>query len=336
VDEETRTPETPALLLDRYRIDGMLGEGGLGTVYKAYDTRLKRSVAIKTLKRSVYQNDRDMFRTMEERFQREAEAGSRMHVHPNLVVVYDFVTDTDKSLYLVTEFVPNGTLADRLMKEGALRTGDALRLGADVARGLAAAHEMHIVHRDIKPANIFFSADGTAKVGDFGIAQLDDLSGRTKATSGHPGTPLYMSPEQSGSNAYVRPESDQYSLGLVLFEILTGQTYKRLRKRQAEELLTRQPQLIQTLVRQMITDDPDNRYESMNDVATEIGRIERQQASSATSSLSSPYLMPTKDVIPSSEPKYDMPIDYERTLTQSTVIASRRSCRGGQAAMPRA
>jgi len=161
VNDPTRIPETPTLLLDRYRIDGMLGEGGLGTVYKAYDTRLKRTVALKTLKRAAYSNDPDLFRSMEERFHREAEAGSRMHVHPNLVVVHDFVTDTDKSLYLVQEFVPGGILADRLARDGALPQSEALRLAADIADGLSAAHEMHIVHRDIKPANIFISADSS-------------------------------------------------------------------------------------------------------------------------------------------------------------------------------
>jgi len=292
----------------------MLGEGGLGTVYKAYDTRLKRMVAVKTLKRSVYSDDPDMYRSMEERFQREAEAGSRMHVHPNLVVVHDFVTDTDKSLYLIQEFVPRGTLADRIAREGALPQSDALRLAADVAPGLSAAHEVHIVHRDIKPANIFLSADGRARVGDFGIAQPDDLSGRTRATSGHPGTPLYMSPEQAGSSGYVRAESDQYSLGLVLFEMLTGQTYKRLRKRQAEELLSKKPEQIQSLVRKMIADDPDDRFESVNDVATEIARIERQLASAATSlpqSVSNetviaqdlPTLAPVQDATTRVQPK---------------------------------
>lgn len=288
----------------------MLGEGGLGTVYKAYDTRLKRTVAIKTLKRSVYSDDPDMYRSMEERFQREAEAGSRMHVHPNLVVVYDFATDTDKSLYLVQEFVPGGTLADRLARDGALPQSDALRLAADVARGLSAAHEMHIVHRDIKPANIFISADGRARVGDFGIAQLDDLSGRTRATAGHPGTPLYMSPEQAGSSGYVRAESDQYSLGLVLFEMLTGQTYKRLRKRQAEELLSQQPEWIQSLVRKMMADDPDDRYESMTDVATEITRIERQLAVAST--------LPAQDV-PTVSAELDAPVEDAPTRTGDYV-----------------
>lgn len=318
MDEETRIPEKPTLLLDRYRIDGMLGEGGLGTVYKAYDTRLKRTVAIKTLKRSAYSDDPDMFRVLEERFQREAEAGSRMHVHPNLVVVHDFVTDANKSLYLVQEFVPGGTLADRLAKEGALPQGDSLRLAADIARGLSAAHEMHIVHRDIKPANIFLSADGRARVGDFGIAQLDDMSNRTRATAGHPGTPLYMSPEQASSSGYVRAESDQYSLGLVLFEMLTEQTYKRLRKRQAEELLSHQPEPIQSLVRKMTADDPDDRFDSMMDVATEIGRIERQLASAATSEPS-PSLPKPENTAPASVWEREVSVDYEPTLTQSKI-----------------
>ena len=315
MDDNTRIPEKPTLLLDRYRIDGMLGEGGLGTVYKAYDTRLKRTVAIKTLKRSVYSDDTDMFRILEERFQREAEAGSRMHVHPNLVVVHDVVTDSDKSLYLVQEFVPGGTLGDRLARDGALPQSDALKLAADVARGLSAAHEMHIVHRDIKPANIFISADGRAKIGDFGIAQLDDLSGRTRATAGHPGTPLYMSPEQAGSSGYVRPESDQYSLGLVLFEMLTGQTYKRLRKRQAEKLLSQQPEWMQSLVRKMMADDPDDRYESMTDVATEITRIGRQLAVAAT--------LPAQDV-PTVSAELEAPVEDAPTRTGDYVESPTR------------
>lgn len=114
LDDSNLVPETPILLLDRYPIEGLLGQGGLGTVYKAYDTRLKRTVAIKTLRRDAYTNGPDLFRSMEERFKREAEAGSRMHVHQNLVVVHDFVTDSDKSLYLIQEFVPGGTLADEI------------------------------------------------------------------------------------------------------------------------------------------------------------------------------------------------------------------------------
>src|SRR5947208_2060699 len=103
-----------ALLLDRYRIEGTLGEGGFGAVVKAFDTRLKRTVAIKTLKRDSFAGDRDHFRMLEERFAREAEAGSRMGVHPHIVAVYDLVITPDRTQYLILEYVPGGTLADRL------------------------------------------------------------------------------------------------------------------------------------------------------------------------------------------------------------------------------
>jgi serine/threonine protein kinase len=228
------------LLLDRYRVEEMLGEGGLGTVYRAYDTRLKRLVAIKTLKRGSFASDPDQFRALEERFAREAEAGSRMGSHPNLVGVHDLIIDADRTQYLILEYVPGGTLGERIA-QGPILFTDTLHLAIDIAHALQAAHEMGLVHRDIKPANIFLSSAGRAKVGDFGIAQIDDISGRTRSSSGHPGTPLYMSPEQERLTAYLRPASDQYSLGLVLFEMLTGQTYIRSAARQAAAHLAEQP-----------------------------------------------------------------------------------------------
>lgn len=275
---ETESTETVLpLLLGRYRVDGILGEGGLGTVVKAFDTRLKRMVAIKTLKRGSYASDPDQFRSLEERFAREAEAGSRMGSHPNLVTVHDLVVDADRTQYLIQEFVAGGTLSERIAR-GPITPADALRLTADVAQGLQAAHEMGLVHRDIKPANIFLAANGRAQVGDFGIAQIDDLSGRTRTTSGHPGTPLYMSPEQERHTTYLRPASDQYSLGLVLFEMLTGKVYKRVGARQATELLAAQLMPLPVLVGRMLADDPDHRYPAMADVVAAIRAVERHQA----------------------------------------------------------
>ncbi len=191
--EDRPAEAAPPLLLNRYRTEGKLGEGGLGTVVKAFDTRLKNMRAIKTLKRTIT-TDPEAFRGLEERFTREAEAGSRMGINPNLVAVYDLVADTDGTLYLILEYVPGGTLAERL-KQGTVPLEQELRWTADSCRGLQAAHDVGIVHRDVKPANIFLATDGRAQVGDFGIAQIDDLSGRTRSTVGHPGTPLYMSPE---------------------------------------------------------------------------------------------------------------------------------------------
>ncbi|MCA1670412.1 MAG: serine/threonine protein kinase, partial [Thermomicrobia bacterium] len=241
--------ENTTLLLNRYRVEGMLGEGGLGTVVKAFDTRLKAMRAIKTLKRTLT-TDPEAFRSLEERFTREAEAGSRMGINPNLVAVYDIVADTDGTRYLILEYVSGGTLADRL-KRGPVPVVEALRWTADAARGLQAAHDVGIVHRDVKPANIFLAPDGRAQVGDFGIAQIDDLSGRTRTTVGHPGTPLYMSPEQAHMTAYVQPTTDQYSLGLVLFELLTGLAYRRLSAQDAQTRLAALLPPVRALIERM-------------------------------------------------------------------------------------
>lgn len=273
--------DIPALLLGRYRVDGMLGEGGLGTVCKAWDTRLKRMVAIKTMKRSIVVSSPDLFRTLEERFVREAEAGARMGFHPNLVTVLDLVIDADKVMYLIQEFVPGGNLAERLAA-GRLPLGDVLRFVADAARGLQAAHDHGIVHRDIKPANIFIGRDGRAQVGDFGVAQIDNLSHRTRMASGHPGTPLYMSPEQERHTAYLRPASDQYSLGLVLSEMVTGRVYKQIGKRTSLAMLAGQPAGVAALIERMTADDPDNRYPTLRDVDGEITRIVREMAHGRT------------------------------------------------------
>ena len=255
-----------ALLLGRYRVEGILGEGGLGSVVRAFDQRLRRTVAIKSLKRSLAAIEPSQLRAIEDRFSREAIAGSRMGSHPNLVAVYDLVTGPDETLYLILEYVSGGTLAERIRADGSLPLADTLRLTADIARGLQAAHDVGLVHRDIKPANIFIAADGRAQVGDFGIAQIDDLSGRTQTTVGHPGTPLYMSPEQASSTGYLQPVSDQYSLGLVVFEMLTGKAYKRLREPDAVALLAAHPRPVGALIERLIAENPAGRYPEMTNV----------------------------------------------------------------------
>jgi predicted ATPase/serine/threonine protein kinase/DNA-binding CsgD family transcriptional regulator/Tfp pilus assembly protein PilF len=255
----------PALVLGRYQIQGTLGEGGIGSVVRAFDTRLRRVVAIKTLKRSLAGIEPARLRAIEDRFAREAIAGSRMGSHPNLVAVYDLLTGPDETLYLILEYVAGGTLTERI-RSGPLPLADVLRLTADMARGLHAAHEVGLVHRDIKPANIFLAADGRAQVGDFGIAQIDDISGRTQTTVGHPGTPLYMSPEQGSTTGYLRPSSDQYSLGLVVFEMATGRAYRRLEAREAAGLLGALPRPVAAMIERLIAGDAGERYPSMAQV----------------------------------------------------------------------
>jgi len=263
-ENATAYPPEP-LLLDRYRVEGALGEGGLGTVIRAYDTRLKITRAIKTLRRDILTNDPARSQSLEERFAREAEAGARIGNHPNIVAVYDLVIAPDRTLYLILEYIAGGTLADRL-KAGPIPRADALRFTTDAAKGLGAAHRAGIVHRDVKPANLFLATDGRVQVGDFGIAQIDDISGRTHTTMGHPGTPLYMAPEQSNSTGYMRPTADQYSLGLVLFEMLTGTAYKRLGARELASTLGTLSPPVATVIERMTALDADNRYPDMDAV----------------------------------------------------------------------
>ncbi len=285
------TDEYPTILFNRYRVEATLGQGGFSTVLKAYDLRIKRLVAIKMLKPALA-TDPDRFRAIEERFTREAEAASRMGVHPHVIAVYDLATDTENAHYLILEYIAGGTLAQRL-RHGPLPPSDALRIAADAARGLHAAHQTGIVHRDIKPANIFLTLDGRAQVGDFGIAQIDDLSNRTQTLTGHPGTPLYMSPEQERQTAYLRPSTDQYSLGLVLFEMLTGMAYKRLEPDDAMRALDSQPPALAGLVRRMTAFESRDRYATMADVVTAIDAVPPALDQDATPTEAAATIIPS-------------------------------------------
>src|SRR4051812_27162860 len=137
-DDQT-TADPPRLILDRYRVEATLGHGGFGDVARAFDPRIRRIVAIKTLRPAVAVQYPGEFMGLRERFEREAEASSRMGVHPNVVAVYDFAADAEGTLYLIMEYAPGGTLAPRI-EHGPLPMHEALRLTADAARGLHAAH----------------------------------------------------------------------------------------------------------------------------------------------------------------------------------------------------
>lgn len=255
----------------------MLGEGTSGSVGKAYDTALHRVVAIKTLKRDLAMTQPSQFRAREERFRREAEAGTRVGDHPNLVGVHAVIEDADGALLLILEYVANGTLAECLA-HGVLPLADALRLTADAARGLQSAHERGLVHCDIKPANLYLAADGRAQVGDFGSAHFEDGAGGAAMVT-NTGSPLYMSPEQIGPTEQPHAASDQYSLGLVLYEMLTGRIYKGERAGEAERLLAEQPRAVVALFRQMTAARPEDRFPSMAEVVQEIRRVEAQLTS---------------------------------------------------------
>jgi serine/threonine-protein kinase len=201
------------LLNDRYRLDAQVGHGGMSTVYKAFDTVLERCVAIKLMHRPLA-NDSDQL----ERFRREARAVAQLN-HPHIVGVIDAGED-DGAPFIVFEFVEGETLKDRIKRNGRLAVPEAVAYAIEIARALGAAHAQGIVHRDVKPQNVLVDEEGTAKVTDFGIARTLDQEGLT-ADGRVLGTTDYVSPEQALGHD-VTGQSDLYSLGIVLYEMLTG------------------------------------------------------------------------------------------------------------------
>jgi serine/threonine protein kinase/Tol biopolymer transport system component len=199
--------------VDHYRILGHLGGGGMGVVYKAEDTRLQRTVALKFLPPAMTRDP-----VAKSRFLQEARAASALD-HPNVCTVYDIGELEDGQLYLAMPAYDGETLKKKI-ERGPLPIEEAVDLAKQVAQGLAKAHRLGIVHRDIKPANLMLTGDGIVKILDFGLAKLAGSAGLTRAGF-CVGTPSYMSPEQARGE--VDQRTDLWSLGVVLYEMLTGQ-----------------------------------------------------------------------------------------------------------------
>jgi eukaryotic-like serine/threonine-protein kinase len=203
------------LLSGRFRLDEKIGSGGMSTVYRAFDPTLERWVAIKLMHRDI-STDPDQL----ERFRREARAVARLN-HPHVVTVIDAGED-EGAPYIVFEYVEGETLKDRIRRLGRLPVSEAVAYAIEVGRGLSCAHSHRLVHRDVKPQNVLIdNTSGSAKVTDFGIARSLEAQGLT-ATGRVLGTTDYVSPEQAmGQN--VTEQSDIYSLGICLYEMLTGE-----------------------------------------------------------------------------------------------------------------
>ena len=206
--------EIGELVAGRYEIGELLGRGGMSTVYRAHDRVLERDVAVKVL-HERYADDPDYV----ERFRREARAIAKLS-HPNIVTVIDR-GEVGGSEYIVFELVRGEDLKELLAERRTLPLAEALALVHQAARGLAFAHEHGIVHRDVKPQNVLVDADGVAKVTDFGVARAIGLDEGLTETGTILGTSDYLSPEQA-VGGLVDERSDQYSLGVLLFEVLTG------------------------------------------------------------------------------------------------------------------
>jgi eukaryotic-like serine/threonine-protein kinase len=201
------------LLSGRFRLEEQIGSGGMSTVYRAFDETLERWVAIKLMHRALSDDPLQL-----ERFRREARAVARLS-HPHVVTVIDAGEDEGHP-YIVFEYVEGETLKARVKRTGGLPVVEAVAYAIEIARALGAAHAQRLVHRDVKPQNVLLDFEGRAKVTDFGIARaLDD--GSLTATGRVLGTTDYVAPEQALGEE-VTEQSDIYSLGICLYEMLTG------------------------------------------------------------------------------------------------------------------
>jgi serine/threonine-protein kinase len=217
---------TGAIVAGRYRIERVIGVGGMGAVYEATQLNIGRRVALKVV-RSDFAGDP----MMAKRFQREATAAASVH-HPSVVMVHEFGQTEDGTLFLVMELLEGESLSQRLKRVNRLAPRDAIRITSEVLAGLEAAHDAGVVHRDLKPDNITLLANGGVKVLDFGIARMVDRGADTPAPAGQDrsaltevgqmlGTPRYMSPE-AVARLPVGPSADLYAMGCILFEMLSG------------------------------------------------------------------------------------------------------------------
>ncbi len=267
--------------LGRYHILEQLGEGGMATVYKAYDTRLERDVAIKIIRRGAFPPDQ--LEHMLKRFEREAKSLAKLS-HPNIVKVHDF-GEHEGAPFLVMEYLPGGTLKQYLGKPSPWQS--AVQLLIPVAQALEYAHEHNIIHRDIKPSNILLTEKGQPMLTDFGIAKILDLQGgeTLTATGTGIGTPEYMSPEQ-GMGKPVSASTDIYSLGVVFFELITGRkpyiadTPMAVVVKHLSDPLPRPtqfvrniPESVEKILLKALAKKPEYRYQNMSEFIVTLGKL---------------------------------------------------------------
>ena len=277
----------PGSRLGPYEVLGRLGAGGMGEVYRARDARLNREIAVKVLPGDLASDARRL-----KRFEKEARSASALN-HPNIVTIYE-IGSADSVSYIAMELVEGKTLRE-LLFSGPLHTKRVLQLSAQIADGLARAHEAGIVHRDLKPENVMVTKDGRVKILDFGLAKqapgLDSADGTNlpTETGTSPGVVLgtvgYMSPEQASGQS-VDFRSDQFSFGSILYELLSGrrafakptgaQTLAAIIQDEPEALGALNPQVpgqLRWLVERCLSKAPEDRYGTTQDLAVELRTI---------------------------------------------------------------
>lgn len=251
----------------RYRVLGELGRGGMGIVYKAHDTVLDRTVALKVLPEALRENEQAL-----QNFLREAKSAAKLN-HPNIVTVYD-AGEQDGRYYIAMEYVDGTTLKDVLKRRGPIAPGGVLNVLLQMCEALGYAHEQRVVHRDVKTANTMWTRDRKAKIMDFGLAKVvEEVRNHTTLISG---TPYYMSPEQTlGKN--VDHRTDIYSLGVTIFELATGTVpfregnipYHHVHTPPPDprELNPELPPLLAQVIGRCLQKDPAARFQSTREIA---------------------------------------------------------------------
>lgn len=266
------------LIDGRYELLQLLGSGGMAQVYRAHDKFLGRDVALKIL-REQYSEDEQFV----ERFRQEAQSAASLS-HPNIVQIYDRGRSKDGRYYIVMEHVPGGTLKEHIQSRGPLEADSAAEVIAQIAAALRVAHRRGIVHRDVKPHNVLVTKKGDVKVADFGIAQAASAT-TISQTSQVLGTVNYMSPEQAMGEP-ATPANDLYSVGVVLYEMLTGKvpfkagspaaiSMKHMNEppRPPKELNPEVPEGMNALVMKLLSKDPEARHADAGELVEDLERL---------------------------------------------------------------
>jgi len=258
--------ELSALLpVHTYRVEGLLGRGGMGAVFRAVQVRLERPVAIKVMRR---EQGRDY--DFEQRFRREALAMAKLN-HPNIVSVIDHGEAGPEHLYIVMELVEGADLMD-VIRTGRMTQEMALALLPQICDALQYAHDHGIVHRDIKPGNIMLTRDGRIKIADFGLAKRYDVESSFHTQSGTSmGTPDYAAPEQFTANAPIDHRADIYALGVMIYQMITGQLPRGVWKAPSQHAAVA-PEWDE-IVRHAMQTDPKDRYQAASEIKSDVSQI---------------------------------------------------------------
>lgn len=312
--------------IGRYHIVERLGEGGMATVYKAFDNRLERYVAIKIIRTDMFAPN--VLEEVLKRFEREAKALARLG-HPNIVKVHDF-GDFEGMPYLIMEYLPGGTLKRFTGKP--MPYAEAARLLAPVARALEYAHQQNIMHRDIKPANILITQNGQPMLTDFGIAKILEAGESTGLTASGVGigTPEYMAPEQ-GMGGLVDARADTYALGIVFYELVTGRRpfsadtpmavlVKHITEPlpRARQFVSELPDEVEAVIFKALAKKPEERYQSMAEFAS---ALEHLGFSSAPTTLRAevPTIQATPTPSAPSTPALAVPTELKSSIPLATA-----------------